>query len=329
MKRLIPIPVMLVTLLGVGTIGFRIVTHASWMECLYLSVIFLTTVGAREPTPLTRPAMLFIILYLVCGMGIFTYAAFQLGQWFFSARLQLLMERRRMEREIRELKNHFVVCGFGRMGEVICGYLAERGKPFVVIDTDQARLESVCIERSWLYICGDATDDKVLRLAKVDQAKALAAVLPTDADNLYVSLASRMLNPSLQIVARANDERAVSKMVRAGANRVISPVTSGAMKMARFLLNPHIEDFLGIADARGSHLELAEVVVDEKNPYVGKKLKETDLRERGIMIIGIRRANGERLIPPSASANIEVGDCLLAFGSAEAINEMVNQSEES
>ncbi|HID21746.1 MAG TPA: TrkA family potassium uptake protein, partial [Planctomycetaceae bacterium] len=150
---------------------------------------------------------------------------------------------------------------------------------------------------------------------------------PTDADNVYVVLASRMLNPKMQIVARASDDRAVEKMQRAGASRVISPISSGAVKIARFMLTPSVADFLEIADSRGPELELADVQIKPTSPYVGKQLLETDLRQRGIMVIGIRRADGKRLLPPPGTATIEAGDCLFVFGSAAAINEMISASE--
>jgi voltage-gated potassium channel len=184
----------------------------------------------------------------------------------------------------------------------------------------------MCRDLGWLYLIGDATDDGILIRAGIRRAKSLATVLPTDADNVYVVLTSRLLNDKLQIIARAGDEKAVDKLQRAGATRVVSPFTSGAVKIARFMLNPSIEDFLEVTDDRGSQLELADIMISAQSPYVGKKLMETDLRERGIMVIGIRRANGERLMPPPGSAVIEAGDSLFAFGSSQAVNEMINVS---
>ena len=162
---------------------------------------------------------------------------------------------------------------------------------------------------------GDASDDRVLMQAGIARAKALATVLPTDADNVYVALTARLLSSKLEIIARASDEAAALKLERAGANRVVSPYSTGAQKIARFMLNPNIEDFLEIADHKGQDLELADVQISADSPYVGKKLMETDLRDEGVMIVGIRRRNGERLMPPPGNAVIEAGDCLFAFGS--------------
>ena len=171
---------------------------------------------------------------------------------------------------------------------------------------------------------GDATDDAVLKRAGIERARSLASVLPTDADNVYVTLSARMLAPDLQIVARATEEKAVEKIQRAGATRVVSPFSSGAQKMARFMLTPSIEDFLEIADARGD-LELADVQITPESPYVGKRLQQTDLAKKGVMIIGIRRASGERLMPPPGSAEIQAGDWLFAFGSSDAVNSLIGE----
>jgi len=174
-----------------------------------------------------------------------------------------------------------------------------------------------------LWLQGDATNDEVLLRAGIRQARALTSVLPTDADNVYVVLSARLLNSDLDIIVRASEEKAIEKMQRAGANRVISPVSSGAVKMARFMINPGIEDFLEIADTRDSDLELADVQIADCSPYVGKTLMETDLRQKGIMVIGIHRANGDRLLPPQGTAVIQSGDCLFVVGGADAINTMI------
>lgn len=322
-RRFLGLAYLLAALTSVGTIGFRTFAGTDWTESLYLAIITLTTVGSREPPRLDDAGMVFVMIYLVCGLGIFSYSAFQIGSAVVNAEFRGLLERRRMQKEIDQLEGHYIVCGLGRMGTTIGEYLAGRGKPFVVIDRDEQRIEEVCQARGWIFIHGDATDDAVLTEAGISRAQSLASVLPTDADNVYVVLSARMLNARLQIVARASEEKAIQKMERAGASRVISPFSSGAVKIARFMINPSIEDFLEVADSRGTDWELADVQIREDSPYVGKKLMETDLREKGVMVIGIRRANGERLMPPPGSAELHVGDSLFAFGSTNAVNSMI------
>lgn len=328
MRRLITIILLLLWLTAIGTVGFRIVSGASWIDCLYFTVITLTTVGYRENIPLDDTGKLFVVCFLVVCLGIFTYSAFQLGQWVFNAQLFAMREKRRMQKSIRDLSDHYIVCGCGRMGQTICRFLQERRRPFVVVDVNEEQLAQMGSEQGWLYLVGDATDDGVLRAAGVERARSLASVLPTDADNVYVVLSARLLASHLQIIARASDDKAVEKMERAGASRVVSPFSSGAVKMARFMLTPSIEDFLEIADAHGNELELADVQIHEGSPYVGRQLSDTDLRERGVMVIGIRRAGGERLMPPPGSAVLHVGDSLFAFGSTSAVNSMIAEADE-
>jgi voltage-gated potassium channel len=326
MKRFVTLAFLLTSLILFGTVGFHIFCHADWLDSLYLAVITLTTVGSREPDHLDADGQVFVMVYLVCGLSVFSYSAFQIGSVVVNAELRGIFERRKMQQQIDQLRDHYIVAGLGRMGDTICEYLQQRGKPFVIIDINEERLQEVCKEAGWSYIHGDATDDNVLKAAGIDRARSLASVLPTDADNVYVILSARMLNSKLQIVARASTEKAVEKMERAGASRVISPFSTGAVKIARFMINPSIEDFLEVADHRGADWELADVQIGESSSLVGKQLMETDLRDRGVMVIGIRRASGERLMPPPGTAVIHAGDSLFAFGSTSAVNAMIGES---
>ena len=326
MKRFVALAILLTLLALLGTVGFHLTSDTGWLESLYLAIITLTTVGSREPPKLDADGQIFVMVYLVIGLGVFSYSAFQIGSVVVNAELRGMFERRKMQKHIDQMNDHYIICGLGRMGSTICEYLQNRGKPFVVIDHDESRLEDVCISDGWSYIHGDATDDSVLKRAGIDRAKSLASVLPTDADNVYVILSARLLNNQIQIVARASEEKAVEKMERAGASRVISPFSSGAVKIARFMINPSIEDFLEVADNRGTDWELADVQVSPNSTLIGKQLMETDLRDRGVMVIGIRRSDGERLMPPPGTAVIQAGDSLFAFGSTNAVNAMISES---
>jgi voltage-gated potassium channel len=311
-----------------GTVGFRIIAGSSWVECLYLAVVTLTTVGARDPGTDTA-SMLFVVVYLATGLGIFTFSVFQLGSWVVSADFNTMLERRRMQKRISDLEGHSIVCGQGRMGLEICEYLSERNQSVVVIDHNEDQIHPVCEENGWPFIVGVATDDDVLKSAGIDRAASLTTVLATDADNLYVVLSARMLNPEVKIIARAVGEKAVEKLERAGATRVVSPFRTGAVKMARFMLNPSIEDFIEIADSHGNELELADIQISPQSNYVGRKLMETDLRSRGVMVIGIRRESGERLMPPPGDAVIQSEDCLFVFGNTDAVNSIVEHTDEA
>jgi len=326
-RRIATTVALLIGMTIVGMVGFHLVTGSRWLDCLYMAVITLTTVGYGEVIPLDDSGRVFVIVYLIVGFGIFTYTALQLGQLLVSGELRSLLERRRMEHSIRNLDGHYIICGLGRMGMTICRHLQEHQKPFVVIDSNEEKLHGTCGRESWLCLAGDATDDQVLRSAGIDRARALASVVPTDADNVYVILSARLLSSTLEIISRASDEKAAAKMQTAGANRVVSPFSTGAMKMARFMLNPDVEDFLDIADRQGRGLELVDVQITADSPYKGQQLQHTDLSRLGVIVVGIRRANGEQLMPPPPDTAIQTGDCLFAFGNRDAVNRMVAETE--
>ena len=317
MRNLIQIPLLLFALLLLGAIGIRLLTGQPLLDCFYQAVVLLTTVGSQEPHPLTAGTKMFVVAYLLGGLGVFTYSAFQFGQTVVSGELRAVLERRRMESATHRLSNHFIICGFGRMGATLCGYLDRRSQTFVIIDENPEVLRSEFRDHEWQFLEGDATQDEVLRRAGVERARGLTTVLPTDADNLYVVLSARLLAPNLQIVARASDERAVEKMQQAGATRVINPLSSGAIRMARLMLSPSIENFVDVAESHGIEWEIADVQVPDDSPLVHQRLSETPLRESGIILLGVCRSNGETHFPPPAELTIEAGDNLFAFGRSE------------
>ncbi len=325
--RLLTLLGMLLSLMLIGMIGIHLTTGRPWLESAYLAIITLTTLGSRD-VPEDSTDMIFVMVYLLCGLSIFTYGAFQLGQIIVTAELRGVWESRKMQSKIDQISGHFIICGQGRMGRAICEYLSAKQRPFVVIDRNEEALFEICRDRGWLCIGGDATQDDILLAAGIERAHSLATALPSDSENTYVVLTARMLNEKIQIVTRANDDDAVVKLQRAGATRVISPFSSGAVKMARFMINPSIEEFLEITDSRGSGLELVEMQISEESPYFGKRLAETDLRERGMIVIGIRRADGEVVTTPSASTEIETGDCLFLFGSAHSVQAVLSEQDD-
>lgn len=321
MRQLLIIVSLLLLLTIIGTVGLHFLAELSWLESIYMAVVTLTTTGSQD-IPHRTGAMIFVILYLVCGLGVFTYGAFQMGQILVNANFRRILEGRRMQRELNSLTDHYIVCGAGRMGVTICEYLASRRQPFVVIDRAEEKVDTLFKPRRWRYLVGDATSDEVLKQAGIERARALATVLATDADNVYVVLSARILSTSMQIVARASDAGAIQKLQRAGATRVISPFSSGGVKMARLMLSPRIEDFLEFTDEGGREFEIVEVQIDENSPYLGQTLAQTDLQQQGIMVIGIRRASGQHILAPDRSAVIQAGDSLFAFGRPQAVDTM-------
>ncbi len=326
MKRIFIILGLLFALIITGAVGFRLIEGARWLDCFYMAVITMTTVGYGEIIHLSDAGRIFVMCYLMISFGLFTFSAFKMGEWLVSRELQDILERRRVNKKLAALSGHYIICGLGRMGLSICDYLEVRGKSFVVVDTDEPTLRQNCESRQWLFITGDATDDTVLKQAGIDRAQALATVLPTDADNVYIVLTARLLCPKLQIVARASSEKAVVKLQQAGATRVVSPFSTGAAKIARFMLNPNLDDFLEFADRRGGEMELVEVLITPASPFANKPLKDMNLAQRGAIIIGIRRSNGERIMSPSGTTVVHEGDCLFAFGNTDSVNIVITEA---
>ena len=329
MRRLLQIPLLILVMLLFGALGLRLLTGQHFLHCFYQAFILLATVGSQEPQPLNDATMVFIIIYLSLGLGIFAYSAFQFGQILVNSNLRLVWERRKMEKEISKLSGHFIICGFGRMGQELCDYLHKRHQKFVVIDEDDELLTPEMREEGWLFLHGDATQDESLQRAGIACARALTTVLPTDADNLYVVLSARLLNANLQIVARASNDRAVRKMQQAGATRVINPLSSGAIRMARFMLSPSIENFVEVAESEGVDWEIADLQVPAHSPLVNQKLKDTSLRESGIMLLGVRRETGEKYFPPPGELTILAHDNLFAFGNSENLAKLTKQLDDN
>lgn len=297
----------------------------SLFDSLYMTVITLSTVGYFEVHDLSTAGRIFVMVYLALGLGVFLYGVAQVGELVVRAQLQGWMEKRRMDNTLRHLSGHFIVCGMGRLGAKLCDELSSRKLPFVVIDRDDEALES-CKGRGWLGVAADATQDSVLEEVGIHRAKGLASVLASDADNLYVVLSARLLAKDLLILARASGEAAATKLKRAGANRVISLYETGATKIAQLLANPHVEEFMEVVTARGRELDLTQLLVSPTAPFANRALAETDFRKRGIIIVGIRRKNGELLLPPAGTDRVEPGDNLIALGKVDAIQSLLEKA---
>ena len=306
----------------IGALGFHFIERWNLLDSVYMAVTTITTVGFQEVHPLSSAGRVFVIVYLIFGLGVFLFAVVQVGEIVVRAELRDWLGRRRMDVELKSMRDHFIICGFGRMGRTVCRHLADRKLPFVAIDRDEPAL-AACQQEGWPCLLGDATDDRILQLAGVERARGLAAVLSTDADNLYVVLSARLLSRNLQIISRASDETSVPKMEKAGANRIISLYATGAAKLAQLLANPNVEDFVEVVTGEGRQVDLAEIHVTLKASYAGRTLAQTDFGQRGVIVVGIRRSSGELLLPPASSTVIQPDDCLIVMGKAAAITELI------
>ncbi len=293
-----------------------------------MTIITLTTVGYREVHELSSRGMIFTIVLLMVGVGTFLYALSAGAKIILEGELQELFGRKRLEKKIKELKGHYIVCGYGRMGKIICRELKAKNVPFVAIERNGDFLNNRSDEL--LGISGDATNDDTLMEAGIERAKGLISVLPNDALNLYVVLSARELNPNLHIVARAGEEGSENKLLRAGADKVVSPYHIGGLRIAHTILRPAVVDFIEFATKTGNiELQMEEVTISEGSRMENKSLDQCGIgRELGIIIVGIKRHTGEMRFNPTSRSTIKAGDTLIALGEISKLKVLENMSRD-
>ena len=305
-----------------GTVGFTLVEGWSLLDSLYMTMMTVTTVGYGPPLPLTPAGRNFSILFMVVGVGTAGYLLSTAVQSLVRSEILAAYGERRRQREMSKLHEHYVICGAGRVGRRIVAEMRRAGVPFVVVESNALLAADLQLPDSQVLI-RDATLDESLVEAGVERAAGLASCLPDDADNLYVVLTARTLNPSLRIVARAVEESAEPKLVRAGANRVIAPTIIGSHRMAQSLLKPAVADFMDSITADTLDLAFEQVEVAPGSALDGLKLKETDIRARlDVVVAAIRRQGGEMIFNPSGDTQIHAGDMLIGIGRSESMLEL-------
>ncbi len=303
-----------------GTLTYAHLENLSFFDALYMTVITLTTTGYGDFVPQTIGGRVFTILLLLLGVGLVTFSISTILSYIAS--IDFTQRRReKMEAKIQEFEGHTVVCGFGRMGEIICKRLKEEGVRFVVIEKRENLLDKLNKE-GYFFIVGDAAHDDILLKASVDKAKVLVSVVDNDSDGLYIALACRSFNKDLHIIVRANERSAERRMLRAGADKVVLPFVMSGLNVAESVLNPGVEDFLNIKGMRGSHgeevpVQLADLYVSAKSELVNKKLSEIGPQMQEIIIVGIRKNNRKFVFNPRGDYLFEEGDCIIAMGSQE------------
>ncbi len=302
-----------------GAVGFHLIEGWSILDSLYVSAQTVTTVGYGDLTPATHNGRIFSLLFMLVGVGVVLYALTTSVHAIVQSELVAAFGERRQSRKMSNLRNHFIICGSGRVGSHLVRALLNSSEPFIVIENDPQRVTELT-ELGVLVLVRDATLEETLLEAGVEHARGLATCLPDDADNVYVVLTARDLNPQMHIVARAAEEQAEAKLIRAGANRVVAPTIIGGHRMAMALTKPAVDDFLGSITANKLELAFEQLEVDPGSPLVGRKLSETNIRsELNIVVVSIRRNNGEIQFNPSGDAAIHQGDMLIAIGHAESL----------
>ncbi|HJR05909.1 MAG TPA: potassium channel protein [Pyrinomonadaceae bacterium] len=315
-------------LIVIGTLGFSLLEPLTLLDSLYLTVMTVATVGYGDVHPVSRAGRAFSIVFMLVSVATVGFLLSTAIQALVQSEIVAAYGQRRRSREINKLRNHFIICGAGRVGSRIIRELQRLEQPFIVIEREQQQVANL-IDEDVLVLVRDATLEETLRDAGVEHARALAACLPDDADNVYVVLTARGLNNNLHIVARAVEEQAEPKLIRAGANRVIAPIIIGGQRMLQALTKPAVADFIESIAAEDLDLDFEEVVVSTSSPYVGHKLKFTNIRsELDVVIVAVRRAsNSEMIFNPSGDTYIEAGDMLIAIGRSESLAQLKVQAQ--
>jgi len=322
-KHLITSILLAVCIFVFGSLGYMLIEGWDALDAVYMTVITLTTVGYREVHDVSRIGKLYTILLIMFGVGFILYVVGSVVQFMVEGRVRQILGRRSLDKKIGRLKNHYIVCGYGRIGRVLCKRLRDRPIDVVVIEKDE-ELIPVMEEDKVLYISGDAADEMILNKAGIKRAKGLISVLATDTNNVFLVLTARQLSPDLYIIARASQNESKSKLLAAGANRVESPYDIGAQSMAQRIIRPTVTTFLDLAFAhKRKDIQMEEIPVSPSSGLVDVMLKDSGIRQQfNLIIIAIKKSDGSMLFNPSFETIIERGDTVLAVGEDENLQKL-------
>jgi voltage-gated potassium channel len=313
LRRLVVSILAFVTIVVVGVAGYMVIEGWSFLDALYMTITTITTVGFSEVHPLSHAGQIFSIILIISGVGGALYVLTTIMGYILEGQFGITMGRRRMKTKIAKLKDHFILCGYGRVGQEIAQAFSEEGVPFVIITNNEQHITKAEKE-GYLCIFGDATSDEVLKEAGIERAHGLVAAVGSDTDNTFITLSARELRPDLFIEARSSTPESESKLRRAGADRVISPHAIGGRRMAMLALRPAVVDFIDtVTYGRGRELELENVDVASGSPLVGRTMAQAR-SQNGITVLAMRKKNGKLLANPPGEEIIEDGDRLIVIG---------------
>lgn len=306
----------------IGTMGYTLIEGWALDESLYMTIISLTTVGYGEVHPLSQAGRMFTAVLLMLGVGSVFYVMASVAENMIEGRVRQIFGRRKRVRELENIHNHHIICGYGRIGNIISQEFEKEEKPFVIIENNAEKAASLN-EEGILVVQGDATKDQTLIQAGIKRAKGLIGSMSSDAENVYVTLSARRLNPSIFIVARADDDNAIPILKDAGANRIVSPYMMGGLRMAESLLRPKLASFFdAIAGYTSKDWDFEEVTVMSESKLVGLPIRETHIgQETGVYVIAVRRA-GLMIFNPGANFTIQSRDTLYTMGRPEQIESL-------
>ncbi len=315
--KLIGASLAIVVILGFGTLGFKLLTEWTWFESFYFTLITITTIGYTEPADLTQNGRYFGTLLIVVGVGTLGYALSVAVQSVVSLEVVSSLGKRRLMKEIQELKDHYIVCGAGRVGRRIGQEIAGRGLDCVLIETED-RAEPFESD-GYRVLTGDATKEEVLKSAGIERARGIVCAVSSDPENLYITLTARDLNQGIHIVARANEESVIPRLTRAGADKVVSPVITGSRQMAQMLLKPAVADFMELASmADKLDLELDQIEIGPGSGLAGSTVGAGAIGStHDVIVIAVQGPGGNVAFNPGSDQTLATGDILIAMGSRD------------
>lgn len=338
LKQFMRVGKALIIFILVGTLGYFLLGYllgkpASLIDCFYMTIITLSTVGYGEIVPVaqTEIGRLFSTLLILGGVGVLFYALTNFSIFLFEGILQGAWGRWRMEKEIAKMSNHYIVCGTGRVGEIIIRELVLTHRQVVAIDQDAEKVTAIAREFNIPFLIGNATEESVLISAGIERASGLLAALGNDHENLFLVITARSLNPKLRIIARGNHPSVISKMLKAGADEVVLPETIGGLRMASLMVRPAAVSFLDqMLRQQETTLRVEEVSIHQSSSLVGKKLSELNLPQRwNILVLAYQKGDGNLTYNPAADLELVGGMRIIVMGDVSKIDEFRQLAERS
>jgi len=317
MKRLSIGGLFCVTLLF-GVVGYMWTEGWNFLDSLFMTVITLSTVGYREAHPLSAHGQVFTIVLIITGLGVFFYTARSMAVFVVEGSFREFFVKRARERKMKRMKNHYIICGYHRMGREVANVLIRRKESFAVVDREEMPSD---FPKKIVYIQGSADEEHVLSRAGVKQARGLISVVGEDAENVFITLTARSMNPDLKITSRANTKESVAKLKRAGADEVIEPYEISGRRLVDSQMRPTVMNYMEtVMTCGGLEFSIAEVFVPDDSPLIGKSLAEADARRKsGVHILAIQRCKGKLLPNPSVNDRIKARDQLVILATDEQL----------
>lgn len=306
-----------------GVVGYTLIEDASVIDAVYMTIITISTVGFGEVIPLSQSGKIFTVALIIIGTGTLAYTASQFVDYVVAGELRNMFGRKKMQNKIDALNEHYILCGFGRMGRIIAEILSKNNLPFVIVDPSPRSSETA--ETQYLFVTGDATRESVLIKAGILNAKGLITVVDQDVTNLYIVLTAKGLSSELYVVTKCSQEEAYSKLMWAGADKIVSPYTIGGQSIAQSITKPNVTDFLDMAMGNtGYQIMVDEVIIEENSKLDKVQLKDSNIRDHGIIVVAIKKKNKAFIYNPHSEEILCAGDTLISLGRKEDFESLSN-----